>query len=65
VYPFRRMSGLLMRSEQSKSNISSLIYTQLRIDQKLDPNQSIDGGRVGVWGRAAQSRAMIVGSSPK
>ena len=50
VYPFRRLSALLMQSEQSKSNSHSLIYTQLCIDQKIDPHKSIDGGRVGVLG---------------
>ena len=35
------------------------------VSTKTDPHQCIDRGRVGVWGRAAQSRGTIVSLSPQ
>jgi hypothetical protein len=61
VYPFRRLSELFLWSEQSKSNSSRINSTGQRIVQNNDSSRAFDGGRVGVWGRAAQSRDISVG----
>ena len=60
MYPFRRWSAEWLWSELSIINIRR-INIQLVIVHRIDPIQASDGGRVGAWGRAAQSRAAKAG----
>ena len=47
------------------SQTSAVRSVRNSVSTKTDPHQCIDRGRVGVWGRAAQSRGTIVSLSPQ
>ena len=65
MYPFRRWSEEWQLSDSPETNSSRITIMQLGIDHKNEQNESFDGGRVRVWGRAAQSRDIQVSLPPK